>query len=342
MTFRLLSCDGGGIRGYLSSSLIQALDTATSGKFLASIDGYAGTSTGSLIAIALARGIPIGDLVGIYKTEAATIFTKSTASCPWLPPRSLEADELASVAEQLQGPGYTGSQYTSSGLREVLSRYLGAATFGDLTGKLLAVNSAQLWDQQSPPQWSPTTFNNKKVGRDYSAVQLIDAALASSAAPAYFPLHEVPGLGYFADGGTYANNPVLNGIEVALTSGAAASLSDIQVLSFGTGLTPQGIPPGAVPKPACWGVISWMYPEARLGAPATPLLNLTLDLSSQNLGAISERILGDAIVRINPQLSKPVALDEYTKADYAIMDQAIAAAQNSPEWTAAIKMVEGW
>ena len=78
MTFRILACDGGGIRGYLSSRLIQELNTATKGKFLKSVDGYAGTSTGSLISIALASGkLGIDQLVTIYKTEGPTIFQKT-------------------------------------------------------------------------------------------------------------------------------------------------------------------------------------------------------------------------------------------------------------------------
>ena len=342
MTFRLLSCDGGGIRGYLSSKLIQALDKATGGKLLSGVHGFAGTSTGGLISVSLASGVDIATVVDIYATKAAEIFTPNRN---WA---ATEKDEKAIQAaledKGLEaGPGYLGCAYTSAGLVSVMTPYLGTKTLGEIGGKLLAVNSAQLWNAAiSPAHWAPVTLNNKGVGADYGSVTLLDAALATSAAPTYFPPHQIAGLGYFADGGTFANDPVLNGMEVAIASGAASALGDIEIVSIGTGISPQGIPASDIGNPLNWGVLKWLKPWASGGAPATPLLNLTLDLASQNLGAITERLLGKQLVRINPVLSKPVALDEYSPQDYRIMDEAIAAAMKSQDWKDALRLVSGW
>src|SRR5215469_16297585 len=74
--YLILSCDGGGIRGYLSSLLLQQLnnDLGIFGTNNQNINLYAGTSTGGLIALALAYGKSIDDIVQLYKTEGPNIF----------------------------------------------------------------------------------------------------------------------------------------------------------------------------------------------------------------------------------------------------------------------------
>ena len=246
----------------------------------------------------------------------------------------------------LAGPGTFECEYVATGLREVIDQLLpdDKATLGGTTTRMIAVNSAQLLnDAVQPPHWAPVTLNNLKVGGDYSDVLLADAALATSAAPTYFPPHQIGARCYFADGGTFANNPVMNAIELALSAGKAASLADIEVISFGTGLTPQGISPKAIGKPLDWGVTSWLWPrKTRKGVPATALLSMTMELSAQNAGSIADRLLGHRMARINPVLAEPVPLDAYEKADYAIMDAAIAEAKQGQGWKDAIKLIKDW
>ena len=64
-TYRILSCDGGGIRGVITAKLLQALDPSV----LKNIDLFAGTSTGSIIALGLASGVPIDTIVELYSAE---------------------------------------------------------------------------------------------------------------------------------------------------------------------------------------------------------------------------------------------------------------------------------
>src|SRR5271155_2854336 len=79
--YLILSCDGGGIRGYLSSLLLQRLNEELDilglngiGPNKPKIDLYAGTSTGGLIALALAQGKSIESIVDLYANQAADIF----------------------------------------------------------------------------------------------------------------------------------------------------------------------------------------------------------------------------------------------------------------------------
>ena len=63
--YRVLTCDGGGIRGVITAKLLQALDRSV----LDSIDLFAGTSTGSIIALGLASGVPIDTIVDLYSSQ---------------------------------------------------------------------------------------------------------------------------------------------------------------------------------------------------------------------------------------------------------------------------------
>jgi hypothetical protein len=331
MTFKLIACDGGGIRGYISSTLIRDLNTETGGKLLGQADGFAGTSTGGLISIGLGAGVDIATIQNIYATKAKEIFVKA----PWFAAASASAAEVMS-------PGIFGCQYLAKGLKAVMGPLVGTRTFGDLAaGKLTAVVSARLDANAKPPaNWQPATLNN--IDGAWATVPLIDGCLATSAAPAYFPPHQVPGIGWFADGGTFANNPVMNGIELARNARLLRGYDDVQVISFGTGHSAMGIPASAIGDPLDWGVTKWLRPWASGGVPATALLNLALDLSAANITAVAKGILKDALVRINPALKTAIPLDGYSKADYAAMDVAIAAAKASPDWKEAKAMVANW
>src|SRR5919202_3127297 len=64
-TYRIMTFDGGGIRGALTSALILRLEQQHPG-LLASVDLFAGTSTGSMIALQLAYGRTAQELVDVY------------------------------------------------------------------------------------------------------------------------------------------------------------------------------------------------------------------------------------------------------------------------------------
>lgn len=332
MTFKLIACDGGGIRGYITSSLIQAMNEKTKGKLLSRADGFAGTSTGGLIAVALGAGVSIEEIQNIYATKAPDIFTEN---------KKLDDDAETAEAE-LAGPGGRKCAYTADGLTRIMGQYVSNKTFSDIPpNKMVAVVAAQLQDQShSPPRWAPVTFNNRDAA--YGNVRLLDACLSTSAAPAYFPPHRVTDMGFFADGGTFANNPVMNGIAVALGANLMTDPMDVQVVSFGTGLTPASIPPCSIPKPLTWGVTTWLWPFKRKGVPKMALLNLALDLSAANLTTIAHRLLGGNLVRINPVMKDNVELDDYSDIAYERMDAAIAVAKDSTQWTEAEAMVNSW
>ena len=83
-TYRILSCDGGGIRGVITAKLLQALDPSV----IKNIDLFAGTSTGSIIALGLASGVPIDTIVELYSSQKSC----SKIFQPYLP--SAKQDQL--------------------------------------------------------------------------------------------------------------------------------------------------------------------------------------------------------------------------------------------------------
>ena len=74
--FRIVSLDGGGIRGVLTAALLERLDIEQPG-FLAQVDLYAGTSTGGILALALASGLTPTEARNLYERLGAKVFKDS-------------------------------------------------------------------------------------------------------------------------------------------------------------------------------------------------------------------------------------------------------------------------
>ncbi|WP_147110075.1 patatin-like phospholipase family protein [Tateyamaria sp. syn59] len=328
MAFNVLSCDGGGIRGYMTARIIEALNSKTSGKLLSEVDGLFGTSTGGLVSVGLAVGVTPETLRQIYRDQAGTIFT----------PNSIFDDSLEG------GPGIFECQYVATGLYDVMHPHTQDKTFGEIFGdKLLCVNTAQLQDTALPhPRWQPRTLNNRGIETPWT-VKLIDAALATSAAPTYFPPHLIDGLGYFADGGTFANNPLLNGIEVARRANLIKDIAQVGAISIGTGIDQTGIPAADVPSALDWGALAWMRPrEASSAIPSTALLNMSLALSADNISTLAAGLMGNNVIRLDPVLDTPVPLDGYTTSDFTVMDNAVDALITTQAFDDAVNAVLAW
>lgn len=349
MTFRLVSCDGGGIRGYLTCLILQGLHEET--QFLDKADGFAGTSTGGLIAVALADGrsqgkdltILINDLVAYYRDDADKIFRENE--------RTFLDKALDDVLKKFKlggGPGITAAQYNSTGLAEIGQSLVGDRTLGSLDSDLvLAVNTVCL-HRNDKAGWSPFTVTNQDLGHenwlDMSAVKLLDVAMASSAAPTYFPPHLITAggvdYGYFADGGAFANNPVMNGINVAIAADRAAGLDRIEALSIGTGQQPTDISEEMIKNPDDWGLLKWFGITS--GAPKGALIELLLTTSAENQFWMAHLVLKDRLVRVNPPLPKVVGLATHKPASYDLMDEAFQASKQTRNWERAVGMLRGW
>ncbi len=349
MTFNLLALDGGGIRGYMTARIMQRLeqDAGVSLVDAGTVNGYCGTSTGGLLAIALANAHTPEFLANLYRTKADEIFlSNDSKEFVWLV--NILSWFNPNVKKLTSGVGVFDSQYRADGLHKIAKELVGSNTFGDFDqNRVLAVNTAAMKIPGEAEGWTSTTFCNHKLPRsrigDSRLIAQIDGALSTSAAPSYFPPHHVQvgskSLGFFADGGLFANNPVMNGITVAKSAGLATD-DEIRVISIGTGLDTTGIPESVFRNPRSFGVLDWLGFEK--GVPPAALLNMTMTTSADNMTWVSSNILGDKMVRLNPVLPSPVALDGHSNSDFASMDKAVDDLIASPAWTTAVDFAKTW
>lgn len=311
--YNILCLDGGGIRGLLTSLLLNDLPPGA----IANTVVFAGTSTGGILSIALAAGVEMPKLVELYSTHCSTIFS------PDLSPAAskdqikqylrmfcgpIEADLLMGLIDRRIVPiNLFGAKYNPSGLRTAISEALGAqaATNVSALARKLFVTTFQL---ERNGAWTPISFDNLDPASNDAT--LLDAALCTSAAEGYFPPHKHPTLGYCIDGGIFANNPATFVISRALQVGVDPR--SIRMLSLGTGATVNSVPPAYFDEvpPELWGLYQWLDPmKAPPSVGKMPLLAAMGAGGSAVNDEQAASILGAHYVRVEVPLTRPITLD---------------------------------
>lgn len=212
----IVALDGGGVRGLFTARLIERLELAAPG-WLAQVKRFAGTSTGGILAAALAAGLAPARCVALYRDNAARIFEAS-----W-------EQRLGSLFE-LNGPKYSGA-----GLRAVLTETFGPTRLGELKRDVLI--TACDMRQRTPLCFARQTDPDLLV---------VEACMRTAAAEIYFPPVEKR----YIDGGNAANNPSLWALIHSISRGAR--LSSCRLLAIGTGNAER--PPLSVGD---WGARQW-------------------------------------------------------------------------------------
>ena len=240
--YRVLTIDGGGIRGLVTTVLLQRL-VAHPGfeNLLDSVDFVAGTSTGGLIALGIAQQIDLADIRDVYVNKGPKIFDDS-----WL-------DDLIDVGK------LRGADYDIKPLRRELKKLLGKATLGQLKKHVL-ITAFDLDNEDPDPtsrSWKPKLFHNFTGPNNDQNQLAYKVCLYSSAAPTYFP--SVDG---FIDGSVYATNPSM--CALAQTQDQrhkpTPSLENVVLLSLGTGITLQYVKG----RSHDWGYVQWIKPLVSL------------------------------------------------------------------------------
>ncbi len=322
--FRILAVDGGGIRGLIPALLLRRLDELIregdpEATLASSFDLIAGTSTGGLITLALTTpddaGAPImtpADMVELYSgPEAKRIFER--------PP-----------LERVPGLGYASElidpKYGLDELEQVLVERFGPRTIGEALTEIL-VSSYDMHGRE------PRFF--KRWGASATATA-VDAGLATSAAPTYFPSHELDGAA-LVDGGVFVNNPTIAAVIEALkrTEGEPIRPEDLLVVSLGTGHHERGYEPDQV---AGWGSLGWILPS---GGGEPPVIGAMLDGQSDSSNHWAHVLLnhtpgapvarghqmgaGPRYFRWQIELGEPLPLDGVASEDIARLEAAGAA-----------------
>jgi predicted acylesterase/phospholipase RssA len=337
--YLIISCDGGGIRGLITALLLEKLKPG----FLQQTYLFAGTSTGGIIALALASGLSPSRLVQLYSKDGAKIFTTSTCfgSSEVAKVREAVASSKASVGgvwsdilehlyEYLED--LICVKYDNGGLKSVINLTLGSkasATIGSLQRKVM-VTTFRLFNVQTNA-WAPLVFHNipNIPNNQTASTQVIDAAMSTSAAPTYFPPYNHPAFGYCADGGVVANNPALLAASMLIESGIPRE--QIWMLSLSTGDTINSYPPSLINStyaPNFYGPFFWLFPVAQSGkvtyTPSMPLTSAVFDGVSDINDYMASQILAPGqYKRANVPLETPVALDDYSQLAIQAMTTAV-------------------
>lgn len=211
--FKILSIDGGGIKGLYSAKILEHLEQRFKCSISDHFDLICGTSTGGLIALALSIKVPAREISEFYEKYGKEIF----------PHRS----KFWGLIRQTLWKG----KYSDRPLRAALEKIFGEQTIAD-SKNLLCIPSYTITDAR--PWIFKYDHKEGKLDRDNKA-KCVDVALATSAAPTYFPLAEISYYDYkqFIDGGVWANNPTMVGVIEALTYfvGEGKNFDSIEVLS---------------------------------------------------------------------------------------------------------------
>jgi uncharacterized protein len=266
--FKVLSIDGGGIRGIIPALVLAEIERQTGRPACELFDLIAGTSAGGIVALGVtaagADGRPLhsaDQLAEFFVEEGPKIFSHSLL-------RTIETVD-----------GLREQKYSASGLEAALKNKLEGAS---LSAALCDVLITSYDIQSHEPFFFKSRRARESPERDYP---MHVVARATSAAPTYFEpehvipsshTHDEPADYALVDGGTFANNPAMCAYAEAMRTHPGA---EILMVSLGTGRLTESIP---FSKAEHWGLLEW----------ARPLLGVIMDGSSTAIDYQLDQLLG--------------------------------------------------
>lgn len=216
--FRILSIDGGGIKGIFPASFLATIEDTINDKIANYFDLIVGTSTGGIIALGLGLGFSAKEMMDFYLKKGPIIFG---------------GNRFIRFLRQL---GI--SKYNSTELRLALEEIFKGKKLGESTKRLVIPS----FNIETGEVHVYKTCHNIRFERDYKE-SAVTVALATAAAPSYFPTHRSAAGTPLIDGGVWANNP----LGFAVVEAIAVLNQDkdsLRILSLGCTDTPLNIKQG--------------------------------------------------------------------------------------------------
>lgn len=284
--FRILSIDGGGIRGVFPAAILAGLEeTLTGGKPISDyFDLIVGTSTGGILALGLSAGFDARQLRDIYMQRGRHIFPPTWDNVLGRAHRWLR-NTIWNVGTY---------RYERDELERVLDDVVGTKLFGEARNRLVI--------PAFEGRFSEIAAFKTRHHTDYAMdwrMPMKDVALATSAAPTIFRAHDRDGFTY-VDGGVWANNPVMLGIIEAMTC-FDVPRERIKVLTLGCGDDPYVVTKGMM------GGGHWKWRQVIFAA-----------MRLQSLAATNQArlMLGpENVIRIDAPTTKPkIDLDDWRRS----------------------------
>ena len=209
-----MAIDGGGIKGVFPASFLAAVEDSIQDNVSNYFDLIVGTSTGGIIALGLGLGLSAREILAFYEEFGPRIFTDNHR-LGWFKPK-----------------------YNSTPLREALETCFENMKLGD-SHKRLVIPSLNL---ENGEVYIFKTAHHPRLQLDFRQ-KAVDVALAATAAPTYFPTHQLPTGTPLIDGGLWANNPVGMAVVEAI-SVLEWPMNSLKVLSLGCTTEPLNINQG--------------------------------------------------------------------------------------------------
>jgi len=273
---RILSIDGGGMKGILPAVYLKRIEEQLGKPIYQFFDMICGTSTGGIIALGLATGISASNISDIYIKKGEKIF-----------PKNLLTNSLLSA------------KYSNKQLLELLKDVLGEKRLEDAY-TMLCIPSIE--HHKAEPKVFKTPHH-----KDYildGCRFMWEVALATSAAPLFFPAAEIGEAECKIDGGLWANNPLL--VAIAEAKKLGFGLEQVKILSLGTGDSIYQVSNEVAKKS---GLKSW----------GTNLVDLTFQVQSKSATYTASYLLGENLCRISPTFGRKLSLDSTEKEDIVFM-----------------------
>ena len=289
-TFRILSIDGGGIKGIFPAAILTYLEeNRLNGQPIGDFfDLIAGTSTGGIIALGLGAGLTARSLLDLYVNEGHRVFP---------PEQRASSQRLLSRLSR--------NRYDRAALDELLLQALGTRTLRESRYRLLIpATEAKHGD---PAVYKTPHHPGYFLDGDKP---MVEVAAATSAAPTY--LKPVVQDGYILlDGGIWANNPTMMGLVEALTC-FTVQREQIAILSIGCGQDGFRI---NSKQTAGAGQFQWRE-------------IIYVAMHYQSLTAVNQAglLIGrDKVTRLDrPEGAEPIDLDDWDKARRLLPEEAPA------------------
>jgi predicted acylesterase/phospholipase RssA len=205
---KILCIDGGGIKGVFPASFLVDIEEQIDGNIIDYFDLIVGTSTGGIIALALGLGLSPSEILNIYTNLGKEVFGETF---------------LGKIKNFIKFK----ARYSNVTLQNSLHKAFGDRKIGESKVRLVIPSASTTTGEV----YIYKTAHHLRFRQDYKR-QAVDVALATSAAPTYFPTHfsevGIP----LIDGGIWANNPC--GVAAVEACGVLGwSVNEVKLLSLG-------------------------------------------------------------------------------------------------------------
>ncbi len=317
--YRILSLDGGGMRGIFTLKILQRLQKLKP-DFLSKVDLFAGTSSGGIIALGLADGRRPIEILTLYRAFGPGVFRRWP---PFIPPG---LTLMALALKAFWDAKYENNRLLKSQLSRQFppDRKLGDLKKNVLVTSFLLDPANQDGEWRPRPgsyrrrHWKPKFFHNFDVPGSDRVAPILEVAMRATGAPVYFPSY-----GPYIDGGVAANSPSMVALMQALHDSHVApqrrnlisemlaprplSADQVVLLSISSGHYSRYI----AGRNLNWGILQW----------GRRLVELLLDSGTSMADWQCRKILRERYHRLDPDLGEPIPMDVNSPEDFDKLEE---------------------